>query len=71
MRAIIRITAGVTVLSAVAVLARQGIGRAQDAAPQQPQQPAFTADGRLIRPTGYEEWVMVGASTGLSSDRQR
>ena len=66
MRTIIRMAAGVAVLSAVAVLARRGNGQAQDAAPQQTQQPAFTADGRLIRPTGYEEWVMVGASTGLS-----
>jgi hypothetical protein len=28
--------------------------------------PQFTADGRLIRPAGWEEWVMIGASTGLS-----
>src|SRR5260370_18730990 len=26
----------------------------------------FTPEGRLIRPKGFEEWVMVGASTGLS-----
>jgi len=71
MQAIVKMAAGVVVLSAVAVLARQGIGKAQDAAPQQSQQPAFTQDGKLIRPTGYEEWVMVGASTGLSYVQSR
>lgn len=28
--------------------------------------PRFTSDGLLMRPTGYEAWVMVGTSTGLS-----
>lgn len=30
------------------------------------QAPQFTADGKLLRPQGWDAWVMVGASTGLS-----
>ena len=29
-------------------------------------QPAYTAEGDLIRPEGYRTWVFVGASLGLS-----
>ena len=56
MHAIIKVAAGVAVVSTVAL---QG-------APPRDQLPQFTRDARLVRPTGYEEWVMVGASTGLS-----
>lgn len=34
--------------------------------PPKDQLPQFTSDGRLIPPAGYEQWVMVGASTGLT-----
>lgn len=33
---------------------------AQDAAPR------YTADGDLIRPEGYREWVFIGATLGMS-----
>ena len=60
MHAIIKAAAGVAALSALAFQGRN------QGAPPKDQVPQFTRDGRLVRPTGYEEWVMVGASTGLS-----
>ena len=30
------------------------------------EEPRYTAGGELRRPVGYEEWVFVGASLGLS-----
>ena len=59
MHAIIKIAAGVAAASLLAFQARQST-------PPKDQLPQFTADGKLARPTGYQEWVMVGASTGLS-----
>lgn len=38
----------------------------QQEGPPADQVAQFTADGRLVRPKGWETWVMVGASTGLS-----
>lgn len=32
-------------------------------------QPAYTEDGKLIRPEGYREWVFVGSSLGLDYSR--
>ncbi len=43
-----------------------GLQAVNQAKPPADQVARFTKEGRLIRPTGYEEWVMVGASTGLS-----
>ena len=60
MHAIIKVAVGVALLSAVAFQAANQGHAANDPVPQ------FTRDGRLMRPTGYLEWVMVGASTGLS-----
>jgi hypothetical protein len=60
MHASFKILAGVAILSGFVVQAWQ-----QAPAPKS-QLPQFTKDGRLLRPSGYEEWVMVGASTGLS-----
>jgi cytochrome P460 len=51
----------VLLLGAWALQARQGTQR-----PPRDQVPRFTQDGALIRPEGWEAWVMVGASTGLS-----
>ena len=60
MRAITKGVAGLSILAALVLQVRtQG-------SPPKDQLPQFTADGRLMRPRGYEEWVMVGASTGLS-----
>lgn len=61
MHAMIKLAAGVAVLTTLAFQARQ-----RAPTPPKEQVPQFSKDGRLIRPTGYEEWVMVGASTGLS-----
>lgn len=55
MQAIIKIVAGLA-----------AAGTAFFMAQERDQMPHFTPEGRLIRPMGYEEWVMVGASTGLS-----
>ena len=56
MHAILKVSAGAALMSALAL---QG-------SPPKDQLPQFTSDGKLVRPTGYLEWVMVGASTGLS-----
>jgi Cytochrome P460 len=42
------------------------IAALQDPKPPVEQVAQFTKDGRLLRPRGWETWVMVGASTGLS-----
>ena len=40
--------------------------QANQSKPPQDQIAQFTDNGRLKRPVGYEAWVMIGASTGLS-----
>ncbi|HEV2672425.1 MAG TPA: cytochrome P460 family protein [Gemmatimonadales bacterium] len=55
----IKVAAAVSLVSTLAV---QGAKQS----PPKDQVPQFTSTGRLIRPQGYMEWVMVGASTGLS-----
>src|SRR5262245_22953012 len=60
MHPITKVVAGAVLLSALAFQASS-----QDQPPKD-EMPQFTSDGRRIRPNGYEEWVMVGASTGLS-----
>jgi len=60
MRAITKGVAGLSILAALVLQVRT------QATPPKDQLPQFTAEGRLLRPHGYEEWVMVGASTGLS-----
>ncbi len=47
---------------------RTGGGPAEPSADQLPR---FTSDGELVRPVGWEEWVLVGASTGLSYSEPR
>jgi len=56
--------AGLKILAGVAVLSGFVVQTWQQA--PKSQLPQFTKEGRLIRPRGYDEWVMVGASTGLS-----
>lgn len=56
--------AGVLV-AVLAVVPWRGVGRAV-AGPPEDQLPHFTTDGALLPPVGWEAWVMVGASTGLS-----
>jgi hypothetical protein len=60
MRAMTKGVAGLSILAALVLQVRT------QATPPKDQLPQFTAEGRLLRPHGYEEWVMVGASTGLS-----
>lgn len=42
--------------------------RSPDAVQHRPadQQPKFTGEGEMYRPRGWERWVMVGSSVGLS-----
>ena len=53
----------VALAAAASALALQARNQSE---PPADQVAHFTSDGRLVRPKGYEEWVMVGASTGLS-----
>ena len=53
----------VVAAAAVSALALQAGNKSE---PPADQVARFTGEGRLIRPKGFEEWVMVGASTGLS-----
>ena len=54
--------------AAVLVPDRRGTTQAAQARDDRPpdQVPRFTPSGALVRPEGWETWVMVGASTGLS-----
>jgi len=51
---------------AVVLVALATAGAASTSAPPDDERPHFTASGALLRPTGWERWVMVGASIGLS-----
>jgi hypothetical protein len=55
-----------SLVAAAALLVLQGSLEFQSQSPPADQVPSFTADGQLARPAGYEAWVMVGTSTGLS-----
>lgn len=55
-----------TFAAAAALVFIEGSFEFQGQSPPADQVPSFTADGQLVRPTGYEAWVMVGTSTGLS-----
>jgi len=46
----------------------QGTGKTAAAAPPADQVARFTTDGNLLHPRGWDGWVMVGSSTGLSYD---
>jgi hypothetical protein len=54
------------VLAAAAVVSVAAFQATGQSGPPKDQVAQFTTDDRLIRPKGFEEWVMVGASTGLS-----
>lgn len=60
-------TMAMTILAgaALAAYASTALGGNQESPPAD-ELPQFTADGKLIRPEGWEAWVMVGASIGLS-----
>jgi hypothetical protein len=63
-KAIVVGVAGVLVLTASVLAA----GRS-DAPPDGMVQPAYDADGKLVRPEDYRTWVFVGSSLGLSYSR--
>lgn len=61
------------VLSAIAAVAYLDLGQGTRAIEkldtsvlQQDEMPRFTSDGKLTRPEGWEAWVMVGTSVGLT-----
>ena len=53
-------------IAMLALMAGFGCQSAPDSAIVASQSPAFTDSGELLRPEGWEAWVMVGASIGLS-----
>ncbi len=52
--------------SATVASTRNVASEAGQDSPPADELPQFTEDGELIRPEGWEAWVMVGASIGLS-----
>lgn len=55
------VVSGIIATVAIAVLAAPG-----DAPPEGMAVPAYTEDGSLLRPEGYQTWMYLGASLGLS-----
>jgi len=50
----------------IGVVAWRGVARGQQQDPPEDQLPRFAQRDQLVKPVGWEAWVMVGASTGLS-----
>ena len=50
----------------IGVVAWRGVARGQQRDPPEDQLPRFAQRDQLVKPVGWEAWVMVGASTGLS-----
>jgi cytochrome P460 len=50
----------------IGVVAWRGVVRGQQQGPPEDQLPRFAQRDQLVKPVGWEAWVMVGASTGLS-----
>jgi len=50
----------------IGVVAWRGVARGQQQDPPDDQLPQFAQRDQLVKPVGWEAWVMVGASTGLS-----
>jgi len=55
-----------TLAGIMAVVAWRGVARSQQQDPAEDQLPRFSPTGQLVKPVGWEAWVMVGSSTGLS-----
>ena len=55
-----------TLAGIIAVVAWGGVARSQQQDPPADQLPRFSQTGQLVKPVGWEVWVMVGSSTGLS-----
>lgn len=58
-RSLLTAAGGVVLVSLVTGAAWRG-------SPPDDERPHFTANGALLRPKGWESWVMVGSSIGLS-----
>jgi hypothetical protein len=50
----------------IVVVAWRRVAYSQQQDPPQDQLPRFAPSGQLVKPVGWEAWVMVGSSTGLS-----
>src|SRR6059058_2594477 len=50
----------------IGVVAWQAVATSQQQEPPDDQLPRFAPGGQLLPPAGWEAWVMVGSSTGLS-----
>ena len=55
-----------TLAGIIVVVAWGGVTPSQQRDPPEDQVPRFSPTGQLVKPVGWEAWVMVGASTGLS-----
>jgi len=55
-----------TLAATIGVVAWRGVARSAQQDPPADQLPRFAQRDQLLKPVGWEAWVMVGASTGLS-----
>src|SRR6266404_5147531 len=55
-----------TLAATIGVVAWRGVARSEQQDPPADQLPRFAQRDQLLKPVGWEAWVMVGASTGLS-----
>jgi len=54
------------IVGVIGVVAWQAVATSQQQEPPDDQLPRFAPGGQLLPPAGWEAWVMVGSSTGLS-----
>src|SRR5207249_7912618 len=54
------------IVGVIGVVACQAVATSQQQGPPEDQLPRFAPSGQLVPPVGWEAWVMVGSSTGLS-----
>ena len=54
------------IVGVIGVVACQAVATSQQQGPPDDQLPRFAPGGQLLPPVGWEAWVMVGSSTGLS-----
>src|SRR2546429_3220665 len=54
------------IVGVIGVVAWQAVATSQQQEPPDDQLPRFAPGGQLLPPVGWEAWVMVGSSTGLS-----
>jgi len=57
---------GAALAAIIGVVAWRGMARSQQPELPDAQLPRFAQSGQLVKPVGWEAWVMVGSSTGLS-----